>query len=126
MTTTSLMFFKLYITFKKSSPSLQLYITTQRILDRSRQRAKRRLPWYPGLLISGSGFWEVFWILGSVLDSGKCSGSGKCFEILASVLDSGKCFSILASVFGSWEVFMDSGKCFEFREVFMDSGIFTT
>ena len=47
----------------------------------------------------------MFWILGSVLDSGKCSGSGKCFEILASVLDSGKCFWILGSVF-------DPGKCF--------------
>ena len=32
------------------------------------------------------GFWEVFRILGSVLDS------RKCFWILGSVLDSGKCF----------------------------------
>ena len=45
------------------------------------------------------GFWEVFWILGSVLDS------GKCFWILGSVLDSGKCFWIVGSV-------LDSGKCF--------------
>ena len=46
-------------------------------------------------------FWilEVFWILGSVLDSGKCFGfwnvfldSAKCFWILRSVLDSGKRF----------------------------------
>ena len=84
------------------------------------------------------GFWEVFWVLGSVLDSGKCFGfwevfldsgkcfgfwevfldSGKCFWILGSVLDSGKCFWILGSVFGFWEVFwilgsvLDSGKCF--------------
>ena len=52
-----------------------------------------------------SGFWKVFWILGRVLDSGKCFGfwdvfldSGKCFWILESVLDAGKCFWILGSV----------------------------
>ena len=45
-----------------------------------------------------------FWILGSVLDS------GKCLWILGRVLDSGKCF-------GFWDVFwilgrvLDSGKC---------------
>ena len=38
------------------------------------------------------GFWEVFWILGSVLVSGKC--------------------------FGFWDMFLDSGKCFGFWEVF--------
>ena len=45
------------------------------------------------------GFWEVFWFLGSVSDSGKCFGfwevfldSEKCFWILGSVLDFGKCF----------------------------------
>ena len=52
------------------------------------------------------GFWEVFWILGSVSDSGMCM-----FWILGSVLDSGKCFGILGSV-------LDSEKCFGFWEVF--------
>ena len=58
------------------------------------------------------GFWEVFldsgkffWILGSVLESGKCFGFWEVF------LDSRKCFGIwevfwiLGSVFGFWEVF---------------------
>ena len=45
------------------------------------------------------GFWEVFWILENVLDS------GRCFWILGSVLDSEGCFWILGSV-------LDSGKCF--------------
>ena len=53
----------------------------------------------------------MFWILGNVLDSGKCFGFwdvvwilgsvlyfGKCFWILGNVLDSGKCFWILGSV----------------------------
>ena len=38
------------------------------------------------------GFWEVFWIRGRFLDSGKC--------------------------FGFWNVFLDSGRCFGFWEVF--------
>ena len=42
------------------------------------------------------GFWEVFWILGSVLNSGKC--------------------------FGFWEVFLNSEKCFGFPEVFLIFG----
>ena len=84
----------------------------------------------------------MFWILGSVLDSGKCFGfwvvfldSGKWFWILGSVLDSGKCFGfwevfldsgkcfwILGSVFGFWEVFLDSGKCFWILGSVLDSG----
>ena len=83
------------------------------------------------------GFWEVLWILGSVLDSGKCFGilervldSGKCFVvwevfwIMGNVFDYGKCFVMwevfgsVGSVFGFWEVFLDSGKCFGFWEVF--------
>ena len=56
---------------------------------------------YKVYLDSGTrfGFWEVFWILGRVLDS------GKCFWILGRVLDSGTCFWILGSV-------LDSGMCF--------------
>ena len=39
------------------------------------------------------GFWEVFWILGSVFGFWEVFlDSGKCFWILGSVLDSGKCF----------------------------------
>ena len=70
----------------------------------------------------------MFWVLGSVLDYGKCFAvwevldSGKCvvwkefgfwevFCCVGSVLDSGKCFVV-------WEVFLDSGKCFGFWEVF--------
>ena len=45
------------------------------------------------------GFWDVFWILGSVLDSGKCFGFWEVFRILGSV-------------FGFWEVFWHSRKCF--------------
>ena len=48
---------------------------------------------------SAFGSWDVFWILGSVLNFGKCFGfwevfldSGKCFWIQGGVLDSGKCF----------------------------------
>ena len=48
-----------------------------------------------------SKFWDVFWILGPVLDSGACFG-----------LNSRKCFWILGSVFGFWEVFLESGMCF--------------
>ena len=57
------------------------------------------------------GFWDVFWILGHVLDS------GKCFVILRLVLNSGKCFKF-------WEMFwilgsvLDSGTCCRFWEVF--------
>ena len=77
----------------------------------------------------------MFWVLGSVLDYGKCFAvwevldSGKCvvwkvfgfwevFCCVGSVLDSGKCFGFwevfccVGSVFGFWEVFLDSGKCF--------------
>ena len=73
----------------------------------------------PPLIVSA--FWEPFslgstWILGGVLDSGKCFGfwdvfldSGTCFRILGSRLDSGMCFWILGSVFGFWDVFLDSG-----------------
>ena len=64
----------------------------------------------------------MFWILGSVLDHGKCFvvwevflDSGKFFWILGSVLDSGKCF-------GFWGVFLDSGKCFGLWEVFCPYG----
>ena len=45
------------------------------------------------------GFWDIFWILGCVLDSGKCFGfrdvflnSEKCYWIVGIVLDSGMCF----------------------------------
>ena len=39
------------------------------------------------------GFWEVFWILGSVFGFWEVFWhSRKCFGILGSVLDSGKCF----------------------------------
>ena len=80
------------------------------------------------------GFWEVFWVLGSVLEYGKCFAvwevldSGKCFGfwevfwILGSVFGFWEVFWILGSVFGFWEVFLDSGKCFGFWEVFLDSG----
>ena len=88
-------------------------------------------------------FWEMFWILGSFLDSGKCFWIlesvfefwevfwilGSFFGILGSVLDSGKCFWILESVFEFWEVFLNSGKCFwilgsvfGFWEVFRNLG----
>ena len=72
------------------------------------------LPYIKCNLDSGTrfGFWDVFWILGSVLGSGTCFwilvsvlGSGTCFWILGSVLDSGTCFWILGRV-------LDSGKCF--------------
>ena len=59
--------------------------------------------------------WEVFWIMGSVFDYGKCF---VMWEVFCSV----------GSVFGFWEVFLDSGKCFGFWEVFwilgsdLDSG----
>ena len=43
--------------------------------------------------------WEVFWILGSFLDSEKY-------------------FWILGSVFGFWEMFWILGSVFGFREVF--------
>ena len=46
-----------------------------------------------------SRLWDVFWIRGPVLDS------GKCFWIVGSVLDSVTCF-------GFREVFLDCGKCF--------------
>ena len=43
-----------------------------------------------------SRLWDVFWILGPVLDS------GKCFWILGPVLDSGNCFWIVGSVLSLW------------------------
>ena len=46
--------------------------------------------------ISSAG--TCFWILGRVLDSGKCFGFREVFWNLGRVLDSGKCF-------GFWEVF---------------------
>ena len=49
------------------------------------------------------GFWDVFWILGNILDS------WNCFWILGRVLDSRKCFWILGSV-------LDSGKYFWIQE----------
>ena len=59
------------------------------------------------ILGSVFGFWEVFWILGRVLESGTCFGFWDVF------LDSRKSF-------GFWEVFWilgrvsDSGMCFGF------------
>ena len=50
------------------------------------------------------GFWEVFWIRGRFLDSGKCFGFWNVF------LDSGRCF-------GFWEVFFYSGTSYGFWEV---------
>ena len=54
----------------------------------------------------------MFWILGSVLGSGKCFGFWKVFRVVGSVFEfwevfwhSTKCFGILGSV-------LDSGKCF--------------
>ena len=44
------------------------------------------------------GIWEVFWIPGIVLDSGKCFGFLELFGILEVFLDSGNCF-------GFWGVF---------------------
>ena len=55
--------------------------------------------------IPKSGFWEVFWILGSVLDS------GKYFWILGSVFIFWDVFWIMGRVFGSW-------KCFGIWEAF--------
>ena len=93
------------------------------------------------------GFLDVFWILGSVLDSGTCFGfldvfwilgcvldSETCFWILGCVLDSGTCFWILGRVldsgmcFGFWDVFWILGRVFGFWDVFwilgsvLDSG----
>ena len=62
------------------------------------------------------GFWDLFWILGNLFDS------GMCFWILGSVLDSGMCFWILGCVFGFWEVFWILGWVFGFWDVFLDSG----
>ena len=49
------------------------------------------------------------WILGSVLDSGKCFGFWEVF------LDSGTCF-------GLWDVFWILGRVFGFLEVFWNLG----
>ena len=49
--------------------------------------------------IPKSGFWEVFWILGSI------------FGFWEVFLDSGTCF-------GLWDVFLDPGKCFGIWEAF--------
>ena len=90
----------------------------------------------------------MFWILGSVLDSGTCFGSwhvfwdsgkcfgilgrvldsGTCFGILARVLDSGTCFGILGRVLGFWDVFWILGRVLGFWDLFwilarvLDSG----
>ena len=125
MTATRLMFAKLYITFKvKLSFLAALYYNPKnpRSITVTRETSSSLVSRPPDLWIwvlgsvldSGkcSGFWEVFWILGSVLDFGKCFGFWEVF------LDPGKCFWILGSVFGSWEVFMASGKRFGFWEVF--------
>ena len=64
----------------------------------------------------------MFWILGSVLDSGKCFGFWEVFRILESVSDSRKCFWILGSVLAFWEVFWHSGKCFGILGSVVDSG----
>ena len=64
------------------------------------------------------GFWDVFWILGSVLDSGKCFGFWEVFWILGSVFEFWEVFWHSGKCFGFWEVFwilgsvLDSGKCF--------------
>ena len=57
------------------------------------------------------GFWEAFWILGSVLDS------GECFWFLGHnfILDFGKCF-------GFWDVFFNSEKCYWIVGCVLDSG----
>ena len=55
------------------------------------------------------GFWEVFWILGSVF------GFWDIFLILGSVLGSGTCFSILRSVTGLWDVFWILGHVLSLR-----------
>ena len=57
----------------------------------------------------------MFWILGSVLDSGKCFGFWEVFRILGR-------FRILGSVFGFWEAFWHSGKCFGILGSVLDSG----
>ena len=59
--------------------------------------------------IPKSGFWEVFWILGSVLDS------GKYFWILGSVFRFWDVFWIMGRVFGSWEVFWNLGSVLSLR-----------
>ena len=62
------------------------------------------------------GFWDVFWILGNILDS------WNCFWILGRVLDSRKCFWILGSVLDSGMFLQaDSGTCFGFWQVFLNS-----
>ena len=125
MTATSLMFVKLYITFKvKLSFLAALYYNPKNPQSITATRETSS-----SLVSRPPDFW--IWVLGSVLDSGKCSGFWEVFRILgsvfgtwevfwilASVLDSGKCFWILGSVYGFWEVFwilgsvLDSGKCF--------------
>ena len=106
------MFVKLYITFKvKLSFLAALYYNPKnpRSITATRETSS-------SLVSRPPDFW--IWVLGSVLDSGKCSGFWEVFW------DPGKCFGfwqvfwILGSVFGSWEVFMDSGKRFGFWEVF--------
>ena len=93
MTATSLMFFKLYITFKVELSFLAaLYYNPKnpRSITATRETSS-------SLVSRPPDFW--IWVLENVLDS------GKCFGILGSVLDFGKCF-------GFWEVFSDPGKCF--------------
>ena len=67
----------------------------------SRQTREKLQYLYENLASNNFRRTAVFWILGSVLNS------GTCFWIPGSVLDSGKCF-------GFWDVFLDSGKCFGF------------
>ena len=92
MKATSLMFVKLYITFKvRLSFLAALYYNPK---NSQSITATREIS--SSLVSRPPDFW--IWVLGSVLDS------GKCFAILGSVLDFGQCF-------GFWEVFLDPRKC---------------
>ena len=106
MTATSLMFVKLYITFKvKLSFFAALYYNRKNLRSIMATRETSS-----SLVSRPPDFW--IWVLGSVLDSGKCSAFWEVFW------DSGKCLWLLGSVYGFWEVFWILESVYGFWEVF--------